>query len=222
MWFRRRRSATVPYDRSMVPDVEPATVQEMVSEGEMLAEYAARMALKNRIIITVLTEGGPYTAKRFIEPAKEVLAELGEASRESARLAEEALESAVGRRGVGEHQHDYRSADTANLRRRAKVNVSVADRIWAMRDDPDYLEAFIDRARDDAWTDIARAITASLDRVWPPDPSLVGAPIDSYAETDTVEARGERVNTLRMELEKLALDHEATVRERDDAGSEYV
>jgi hypothetical protein len=197
MWFRRNhRVPAKPFDFSSLPIPEPAALEDMVSEGVMLAEFAARMALKNQIVIGALAESVPYHPDYYAESARAVLNEVIHESQGSAQLAERKREVAAGRGGVGEHQHDYRSSDTENLRRREDVNLAVADRLAALRDDDDYVARLVERARDDAWADIGQAITARLDRDWP-------AFTVSDTEADYGLRRDKRMRQLRREVAQL-------------------
>lgn len=169
----------------------------MVSEGVMLAEFAARMALKNQIVIGALAESIPYHPDYYADAARAVLTEVIRESEGSAQLAEQKRVVAAGRSGVGQHQHDYRSSDTENLRRREDVNLAVADRLAALRDDGDYVARLVERARDDAWADIGQAITARLDRDWA---------TFTIADTDADywQQRDKRMRQLRREVAHLS------------------
>jgi hypothetical protein len=198
MWFRRKhRVPAKPFDFSTLPIPEPAALEDMVSEGVMLAEFAARMALKNQIVIGALADSLQYDPEYYAESARTVLTEVIRESEGSAQLAEEKREVASGRSGVGQHQHDYRSSDTDNLRRREDVNLAVADRLVALRDDNDYVARLVERARDDAWGDIGQAITARLDRDW----TIFSL---ASADDDYGQRRDRRMRQLRRELAQLA------------------
>jgi hypothetical protein len=209
MKFGRKKRETAPpepFDYSLLPDPEPAALEDQVSEGMMLAQFAARMALKNQIVIGTLTDPAPYNTERYADAARSVLEEQALESDESARLAEDERMTATGREGVGQHQHDYRESDTANLLRRQRVHTTVAERLRAMKDDPEYLGGFIERARDDAWGDIAGAITARLDQEWP---AITGGRNGEIGEfDDSPRKQRQRTRQLQKDLAKLA-------RERD-------
>lgn len=198
MWFRRKyRRPAKPFDFSALPVPEPAALEDMVSEGVMLAEFAARMALKNQIVIGALAESVTYHPDYYAEAARAVLNEVIRESEGSAQLAEQKRAVAAGRGGVGQHQHDYRSSDTENLRRREDVNLAVADRLAALRDDDDYVARLVERARDDAWADIGQAITARLDRDWPTFAV-------TEADADYWQGHEKRMRQLRREVAQLA------------------
>lgn len=199
MWFRKKQSASAPFDFSKLPVAAPASLDDMVSESMMLARFAARMALKNQIIIGVLTGSRDYDPEHYRETAREVLDELVDESGESARLAWEEREAAEGRTAVSQHQHDYTADDAMNLQRREDVHSSVASQLQALRDDDEFLDGFIERARDDAWTDISLAIAAKLDRDWP---VLTDSPPEPGPEYDRRKAK--RMRQLRRDLSQLS------------------
>lgn len=130
----------------------------------MLAEYASRMRLKNRIIIGVITQDAPYDAESYqIDAAAVVDALANESERVAERLTRE-CDIIEGQQGSAAHAHDYRRADLVNLRLRADVAQALAVTLRSRRDDPEFLLTLIESARGDAWSDIARAIEESLDR----------------------------------------------------------
>ncbi|MET1018683.1 MAG: hypothetical protein ABWX62_01745, partial [Microterricola sp.] len=49
-----------------------------------------------------------------------------------------------------------------------KVHAAVAERLWRLREDREYLDSFVARARADAWGEISSVIETKLDDVWPP------------------------------------------------------
>lgn len=164
---RRRRRDFTPFNDDAMPRREAASLAEQVEEGVMLAEFGARMALKNQIIIGALTEPDGFGEEQMRAAARAALYEEVQQEDESASIAEEERDSAANREGKALHHHDYRTDDVANLRRREKVHAAVAERLWRLREDREYLDAFIARARADAWSEIAAAIEAKLDAVWP-------------------------------------------------------
>lgn len=185
------------FDYSTLPDAEPAALEELVDEGMMLAEFAARLALKNQIVIRALTDPEPYDPEHYADLARSVLSERARESEGSAALAGAARKAAAGREGLGDHHHDYRDGDYANLRRRENTHAAVADRLSSRMNDADYLAAFVERARDDAWADVSGAITARLDREW------VAPVLDAAGRRE----RDRRMHQLRREVSQLVREH---------------
>ncbi|MGR2752417.1 hypothetical protein [Agromyces arachidis] len=167
-WRRRESRRTMtPFDRSRLPEVTLATFAEMLEEGLMMAESAARMALKNRLIVDALRSEDPYTDERAADRARSVLYELVQEADEAAEHVAEEREVAAKREGRSQHQHDYHRDDLLNLRRREKVHAAIAKELWTRRSDDAYLAGLVERARDDAWHELGAAIEQELDRRWP-------------------------------------------------------
>ncbi len=167
MMARRRRKDFTPFDDDAIPKREAASLAEQVEEGVMLAEFGARMALKNQIIIGVLTDADGFNDEHVRSLARAALYEEVQQEDESASIAEEERDGAELRKGKAQHHHDYRVDDVANLRRREKVHAAVAEKLWRLREDTAYLDSFVARARADAWSEIAGVIENTLDRAWP-------------------------------------------------------
>jgi hypothetical protein len=141
-----------------------------VAEGLLLAEYAVRLSVKNRILVDVLGRGVDFDRPRAAEQVRAELQTLVheheqavERMRHDARLARLRL-------GRGRHQHDYRSVDRRNLRRRAVIAEEVARRLRAAAADDDAVVALVDASRAAAWEDLAGEVHGALGRVEPPPP----------------------------------------------------
>lgn len=130
----------------------------------MLAEYAGRLRVKNKIVIGALTSEQPYDSARYLGDAREALSRLANESERDANRVADKLHSVATMQGKSAHAHDYRYADVANLEHREAVARELAATLGARRDDDDYLLEFIETARGDAWVDVARAVGDSLDR----------------------------------------------------------
>ena len=192
MMARRRRKGFTPFDDEAIPKRDEVPLDEQIEEGVMLAEFGARMALKNQIIIGVLTEPDAFDDERVRDAARAALYEEVQQEDESASIAEDERGSAANREGKALHHHDYRTDDVANLRRREKVHAAVAERLWRLREDREYIDAFVARARVDAWSEISAVIETKLDDVWPP---LV-------VEDKSGGTQEKRVKQLRKELRR--------------------
>lgn len=146
----------------MLPPREPISFDGAVSEGIMLAEYAARLRLRNAIIIGAVGEAVDYDPRRYMVEARAAVSSLAaEADAAADRLAGERreAESLSGRAG---HAHDYRAGDVLNLTRRESVSRALAKRLREFRDDDTYMLGLIERSRDEAWRDVSRALEDSF------------------------------------------------------------
>lgn len=128
----------------------------------MIAEYAARLTLRNAITIRAIRDGDPFRARHFLPEARDVLRGLAdESSRAATRIAGD-REWASHLDGPSEHVHDYRPVDDLNLRRREGLSRALASALRERADDESYLLPLIERAREDAWFEIGRSIEERL------------------------------------------------------------
>lgn len=130
----------------------------------MLADYASRMRLRNDIIVGVLTGDRNYAASDYLDDARAMLSSLIAESLVAARRLASELDAVEDHPGNAGHVHDYHSADATNLKRREAVSRALAKRLESRREDREYLLDLIERARDDAWNDIARVLEENLAR----------------------------------------------------------
>ncbi|GAA4368824.1 hypothetical protein [Agromyces bauzanensis] len=203
-WRRKRRGAEfTPFDRAKLPEPEPLTFEESFAEGLLVAESAARMALKNRIIVMALRGDEPFDADRTAAAAREVLYELVQEMDEVAEWSAHEREEAARREGRARHQHDYHRTDSRNLRLRERVNEAVAARLSELRGDPAYLAGLAERAREDAWGEIAGVIEQRLAREWP----------EIEVDEAYLREREERMRDVLLDLER---DLREVVRRREE------
>ena len=210
IWRRRKRKQFAPFDRKALPEAAPLTFDETFAEGLLVAESAARMALKNRVIVMALRGEEPYDADRAAAAARQVLLELVQEMDEVAEWSAAERESAGQREGRSQHQHDYHRADAANLRLRERVNAAVSERLAELRSDHAYLADFAETARDDAWAEIAGAIDARLAREWP----------EIEVDETYLRERDDRMRDLTLDLErelKVVQRRRADLDELDDS-----
>ncbi|MEJ3406132.1 hypothetical protein WDJ51_15460 [Rathayibacter sp. YIM 133350] len=196
--FGRRRRKMQRFDASALPEPEPLSIKDTSEEGILVAEYAARMQLKNRVIVAALTSDHVFADEHFVDDATDVLTRLiDEMVDAAAQVAQERADAAE-KPGRGVDMHDYHRADLENLHLRERTYRAVADGLRSRRDDPAQVAAFIRSAREDAWSDIAGEIGARLDLQRPPS---------------ALDARYQRTREQRMRLVKnvdlarLALEH---------------
>ena len=203
-WRKRPKRRFRAFDRSELPEAPQPTFDEMLAEGLMVAEAAARMSLRNRFIMVALRGDEPFERERAAAAAREALYELVQEAEEVAERIAEERDAAARRDGRSSHEHDYRRADGPNLRRREKVYAAISTELWKRRSDPEYLDALAERAREEAWDEVAGAIDARLAREWSGWPQIE---VDEAYEAE----RDVRVHDL---LEDLDRDVQAAVAER--------
>lgn len=153
-WFKRRKSR--PPRR--LPRRELAPVEEIVEQGLLVADVAARMTVKNAIIMNALKRKMDYHREQIREMVQETLTELAEERERDARHIE---------RMRGEIRHTGRSAwseseygndDNRTLRHRQAVYEGVADELRRRVDDPEYINTTADRALAAAWEEIGNSL----------------------------------------------------------------
>ena len=144
--------------------LDRAAVEAEAEEGLLLAEYATRMRLKNRIIVDTMTGGGPVDLDAWVEEARLSLGRLRLAAEASARRMASERDAAAGIGGVGRHEHDYRERDADNLERRRRVQSALARRLVRWENDDDRVRSLLAAARADAYREMRAAITATFTR----------------------------------------------------------
>jgi len=167
VWFRRRpkRVAVRPFDESALPANEPVSLDDAVSEGLMLAEYASRMAVKNAIVVGAVNGSVRFADGTYARAARAAIDGLIAQTDASAVRIEAQVRLAAALDGRADHVHDYHRADVENLVRRQDQDEALSERLRERRDDDEYVDSLVERARDDAWREIAGAIEEELVRV---------------------------------------------------------
>jgi hypothetical protein len=140
------------------PPLTPlAPIERVVDEGALIYLAAARMALKNRIIVAALGEHVDYDADALLEAARLELHRLVVVVRETVeRLEQEPTEreSAWDDDVVLQKREDHR--------RRPHVLRLIAEKLRAEALSESHLLAMVATARADAVDEMFRAITARL------------------------------------------------------------
>lgn len=137
-------------------------VEEEATEGLLLAEYAIRMRLKNRIIVDTVRAEGAVDPEAWADEVRLALGGLRVESEASARRMEQEADVARRTGGRAAHEHDYRASDTDNLDRRRHVYRLVARRLLSWENDPGQVAALLDAARRDAQEEIDAALTRAV------------------------------------------------------------
>ena len=122
------------------------------------------MAIRNQIEVATLGRGGrDFRPEAFRVGAKEELRALEREQREVARRLDEERRSVRARFGVADSHHDYRRGDLRNLRLRARSARMLADLLRQRANDRAHLDALVERARQEAWRDVAGELKRHLD-----------------------------------------------------------
>ena len=110
---------------------------DAIAEGVAIATAAARLAVKNHILIGTIAENGVFDTDKYVADAREALRAMAEEAEEAAETSPRSA-SAPGAPLRPHGTHDYRDRDVRNLRRRAKQSHGVAANDCAsMMQDPE-------------------------------------------------------------------------------------
>lgn len=142
---------------------ERRAIEAEADEGLLLAEYALRMRLKNRIIVDTMTASSSVDAEAWADEARLMLGRLRLEQEASARRMDRERDVAELTEGRARHEHDYRADDSDNLARRRRVYRVVARRLLAWENDATRVAALLDAARADAADEMDAAIRTALE-----------------------------------------------------------
>lgn len=135
---------------------------DAIAEGEAIALSAARLEVKNRILVSTIAVGANFDLDRFVPEARDVIERLAVESEEASAQLAKLRKRAWGRHSQSYGTHDYRDRDVRNLRRRMRQSTGVAKRLRALLDDTDGLREIVEHARDAAWHDVESNIDRRL------------------------------------------------------------
>lgn len=181
---------------------------DAIAEGVAIATAAARLTVKNHILVGTIAQGGVFDAARYIEDAREALLAMAAEAEDAAELVTKLRKRARGRHSDPSGTHDYRDRDVRNLRRRAKQSMGVATRLKAMVEDAEALGALVEDARVAAWGDVR----GNLDR------RLHVEGMRPDQDPDYAVMREARMQALRLvDLQALSSEQRAR-RKREEAG----
>jgi hypothetical protein len=177
---------------------------EAIAEGVSIASAAARLAIRNRILVETIAHDEPFEVTAFAPFAHETLIALADEQDQAAAMVKRQRKKAWGKFTDPDGTHDYRDRDTRNLRRRGRQYAGVAQALRRMADDPHVVRTLIEQSRDAAWGDVEANLQRRL-RVEGMRPEL---------DPDYERMRAARMQSIRLvDLPRLA----AHKRHHDDA-----
>ncbi|WP_372967738.1 asparagine synthase [Microbacterium sp.] len=135
---------------------------DAIAEGVAIATAAARLAVKNHILIGTIAENGIFDTDKYVADAREALRAMAEESEEVERNLTQLRKRARGRHSDPSGTHDYRDRDVRNLRRRAKQSHGVATKLRDMMEDDEALRVIVEEAREGAWADVRHNLDRRL------------------------------------------------------------
>jgi hypothetical protein len=168
---------------------------EAIAEGVSIASAAARLAIRNRILVDTIANDEPFEVSAFTPFARETLIALADEQDEAAALVKRQRKKAWGKFTDPDGTHDYRDRDTRNLRKRGRQYAGVAQELRRMADDPHVVRTLIEQSRDAAWGDVESNLQRRL-RVEGMRPEL---------DPDYERMRAARMQSIRLvDLPRLA------------------
>jgi hypothetical protein len=127
---------------------------DAIAEGVAIAAAAARLTVRNQILVGTIAGGGVFELDHYMDVARSALLAMAQESDDAAENLTTLRKRAKGRHSDPHGTHDYRDRDVRSLRRRAKQSTGVAERLRKMTEDPEALGALVEEARSAAWADV--------------------------------------------------------------------
>jgi hypothetical protein len=166
-WPWRRRRADV--GKFVAPPRPPdATLEELVEDGLLIATSAARMSVKNEVILRAVRDRADYRPEGAREVAREELRRLAVESRTDAKRIDDERAAAEDRPGKAAHQSDFRAGDIQHLARRSASLNALADQLIRLSADDEHLDELVDAARRQAWDEVGFSIAERTAVAWAP------------------------------------------------------
>jgi hypothetical protein len=165
-----------------------SNTSDAVTEGVSIALAAARLTLRNHILVETIANDVPFDAEAVGAFAQQTLIALADEQDAAAELARRLRKSAWGKFSDPDGTHDYRDRDTRNLRRRRQQYEGVANQLRERAADSVAIRELVEAARDAAWGDVE----ANLQR------RLQAEGMRSDSDPDYEMMRGARMQALRL------------------------
>jgi len=182
--------------------------KDAIAEGLSIATAAARLAVRNHILVETIARGGQFDRDVVADFARTTLRGLADEQDQAAERVTHQRKRAWGRFSDSSGTHDYRDRDTRNLRRRANQSRGVAKELRALADAPERVDALVADARLAAWGDVEANLSKRLD--------VEGMTAD--ADPEYARMRKARMDALRMvDLARLASQAKRRAKERAES-----
>lgn len=167
---------------------------DAIAEGVSIAYAAARLTVRNQILMATIARDEPFEVTLFMPFAQETLHALAKEQEEAGALAKRQVKRAWGKFTDPDGTHDYRDRDTRNLRKRRKQYLGVAKELRQRANDPHAVRVLVEQSRDAAWGDVQ----ANLER------RLIAEGTRHDLDPDYAMMRNARMQSLRLvDLPKL-------------------
>lgn len=157
-WFERKKRAAPARRRRRLPQRELAPVEDIVEQGMLVADVAARMTVKNEIILGALGRKADYDEAQVAELVRSTLIELADEREHDARHISRMRNEISRTGGSSWTENDYGSEDSKTLRHRQEVYEGVAEQLRARVEDERYVRDTAERARAAAWAEVGDSL----------------------------------------------------------------
>ena len=178
---------------------------DAAAEGVSIASAAARLSVRNHILVQTIGRNAPFEVGAVAAFARETLIALADEQQAAADLANTQRKKAWGRYSDPDGTHDYRDRDTRNLRKRHRQYTAVAQELRRRAEDPAATGELVEQAREAAWGDVESNLQRRL--------TVEGMRSDVDPDYDML--RSARMQALRLvDLPRLASHRRALGRDR--------
>lgn len=156
-WFKRKRKVA-PRARRRLPQRHLAPVEEIVEQGLMVADVAARMSVKNTIILNALGRKADYDKQQVQQMMQDAVLELAvERERDARHISR--MRGEIRKTGYSSwSENDYGSDDNTTLRHRQEVYEQVAAQLRERAENDEFLGKASERALSAAWNEIGDSL----------------------------------------------------------------
>ena len=131
-----------------------AKTSEAVAEGVSIASAAARLTVRNHILVETIAHDESFDVVHLATFAQETLVALAVEQEAAAAFARKQRKKAWGRFTDPDGMHDYRDRDIRNLRKREKLHRRVAKELRNRAADSEFVRLLVEQARNAAWGDV--------------------------------------------------------------------
>lgn len=129
-------------------------IADAIADGQQIAWAAARLTVKNHILVETIARGEDFDPEAVYEFARAALQSLAMEQEAAAELVQSQRKRAWGKHSDPDGTHDYRDRDVRNLRRRQRQYEGVAAALYERAEDRETVLELIEQARASAWADV--------------------------------------------------------------------
>lgn len=181
---------------------------DAIAEGVAIASAAARLAVRNHILVETIAHDEPFDVDGFAPFARDTLIALADEQDAVADLVQHQRKKAWGRFSDSDGTHDYRDRDTRNLRKRHAQYRGVAKELRHRAQDDAEVRRLVELSRDAAWGDVEANLQRRL--------AVEGMRPDLDPDYDMM--RDARMQSLRLiDLPRLAAHRRRATEDRVDS-----